>query len=830
MGNQVAIFIAIAMTLLLLQPFAASYAQHYVHIASPHKNIYAYAFAGRPLILSYVKSLGPLAKLDPAYIHVYAYVGSKLVELPVRVYSFVEEAKFLKHGATIKLFLRTSTPRYLEVWLPKQLPKCLSAYEISKLFKNPFYSKIRELKIRINPLRDPVARQIIKRIAPTSSSLSIGVPTIKPIANELTLCLYVAYEPRIPNPYIFVMSIETPNYVISNELQGITPEEISLFGSIDKALNIVKKPIEIGITVTGRDIALPSTYESYELPTGYFIDISPGLTSWEGIDYLDFKQVVKVGNAEILPLEAVAKIWANATEVASGSCKLHINVYLVKVLVESGRIVSEDRLLKIKSSTYDIKLGKASLIVDTTYLMRYDIENLLKGIRRYDKYAVIEYEVYSDGCSVPIAIGVDRVVITYAKYDISELDRMYEVGKFLIDLFGSKNVREDVYPNGYVYYVHSEGNRITLDIGTGVSKAEINLIVPGAVGNSLIWRFKEISIPLKVYLHKGVVPVTIRLRMCLGVDGGICSSWKTINGGESTTLSIKVPQPSFEYSLGVQQIVPLTLTIIKPKDLAIELDIEKPSTIVLPARMIEAVEVGRSDIYFGYSSLPVIGIDAPLFETHVLSYVDTAYGMNGILNFTQSYVDVDYGLASALSLVWRGASHQTEDLTINFMGIRSSLNFNTLDIVVNPTSNEGRMPSCYKVSYRKIVPKPVEDVESILTFLSIAIRAVDTATALSGHEEVALVFSMADIPIEVAHKLAEHSTEAHAYCVGNVAEIVGPRIGYLEGISATFKIELHCGINANVFRINIEYSLSSGLATARDEFTDTINIPIKCPP
>ncbi|NPA96814.1 MAG: hypothetical protein GXO32_04355, partial [Crenarchaeota archaeon] len=195
-------------------------------IRNPSRYIYLYSIAGRPLVLSFNTLSSAMEmklghRIVPQYIHIYAFIGSKFVELPVRLYTSVVEFKPFRNSPTLKLYVyEPGKNARMVVKLPRELPLC-KPVNLSLIPDSSLIQGLWLLKVELNPLRDPIASYLATQLE-NRVSKPLSKEIAKEFAQPITLCLYIAYEPPIPNIYMILSAVESPNYVASYDINGIT--------------------------------------------------------------------------------------------------------------------------------------------------------------------------------------------------------------------------------------------------------------------------------------------------------------------------------------------------------------------------------------------------------------------------------------------------------------------------------------------------------------------------------------------------------------------------------------------------------------------------------
>jgi len=694
---------------------------------------------------------------------------------------------------------------------------------------------VRLVEITVNPVRDPIVEEALHQLRGVGILNRVGAVENPLLPRTISIPIYLTYEPGLPNPYVALASTSSPNYVLSNELSGLTPNEVALLSRLGMLRNAVTTPIEARVVkAVGKPITLPTpprrrgatSLYGYEEPLEYFIDVSPGMPAWKGVNRLDFAKIVKpAGVNDYLPIEAVAEIWVKP-QGTSSTCRVTVTTY-ISTFRNTG--TAEARLISLGTSSYVVYPGKPNLIVVTTYLTGSRAEQLF---RSFKGMLNIEYVVSVENPYSKTLLAVDRVAVLYAGYSSGWLNRAYESAVFKASIVSSGSTEGEVYPNGNTYLVRVKGNSVSLLIGSRISKAQLNLLIPNAIGSSLIWRFKTISIPLRIHLEKGIVPVSVGVKVCIGADGGICSQQVRISGGESKTVTVSVPQPSLTYSLAVQQFIPFTILVTKPKNLAVRLDMTAPHPITIPARIMNNCW-GESK-YLGYTSLPLLksALYAPLLSSYALSYVDTAEGTSS-LNFTQSYLIIRYAAPKNDIPIVNGAS-PSYLFSVNVTGASSSLTLRKLDIRISTTGELHGLLECSDTLCHSVSSAIATETFKILTRVSGALRSIGIASPIIGVESVSTTASAAGIPAEAAQLIAAHATLGIAYCISNyrngtVTEVAGPYVGYLKDVSVRYVVSEGYRQSFTFFtmRFRIKYLLESGSAVVSDNVSNIVRVPFK---
>ncbi len=847
-------------------------------IRNPSRYIYLYSIAGRPLVLSFNTLSSAMEmklghRIVPQYIHIYAFIGSKFVELPVRLYTSVVEFKPFRNSPTLKLYVyEPGKNARMVVKLPRELPLC-KPVNLSLIPDSSLIQGLWLLKVELNPLRDPIASYLATQLE-NRVSKPLSKEIAKEFAQPITLCLYIAYEPPIPNIYMILSAVESPNYVASYDINGITLYETQVFG-LSQALSLAHEPITsarieelrsllLQSGVAGAESDYSSQLEESSTPMYWFVDVSPSYRTWVGIDKVVAKQEISTPEEKVkaIPERLVAIVWVKregesqsspsvttvTTPISSATtgamqvqrasgvanldessrysassealytllsresdryCELAVSL---KITTMSGKVLDS-----LPTRYYLIDLSKLNYIVASFDLSYEKIEQLVVSSK--EKVIAI-VSVKNADCYDHINISIDRIVVLYAKQFSTANDNYISRNYVTISILGTSNLNGSItqLPGGDILTRISNGV-LHLYISSRISNVTMNMVIPPVTGGSFVLEYKTVNLGLKIE-NEGAP--TVKVRICTSI--ATCSNWVSLSAGESKDVSVEVPQPVLVYSLVSSNGIPLRIDIQKEGEGAAELLIT-PNTINLRTRIATSCMKGES--YYGYSSIEasMFATQVPSFGAQEVCYLDVA-SLNS-KNGRSAYIFEDYVKSRISGIINLGVvttGYNTFGLLlISFNGYTSGLNVKEVEIRV--ANGE-----CSNLWVHAIVPQIVRNVKEILSYIPSALSTVDMIAEFVGLGEASLIVKFIETPVELALEVATHATETKEYCQGEIAEVKGPLIGGIEGINTGFIVELNVAmgkVTLTRIPITMRYTISGSAGKLVDKVRYYLTIPTK---
>ena len=778
------------------------------------EKVYELTMAGRwlelprAIVSDFLEALDLKEPLNPlkfvAYLHAFALTPRGLVELPLKVGARATSIKLL-NGSSVTLLNGLNSSRFsLLVKLPPTVPRCVSS-SLSELGLASLSYVAYVINVSVNPLRDALTREIVSALARIAKVRGLSVEIdIKP----LSLCLYLAYVPRVPNFYLLkqLARFDNPTTFHPSDLWGVTPIERAVF-KLSDLQRVVSLPIEpqrvkvLRIEARRGDVG-GSNYGEYLL-------LSLGGPSWIGKDEARAIQVlVRPATVKALPIpvEISARISIaplNTRRVATvigatpittikvrnlltyltnaslspvptlreSMCVARIGVNLAVMDLRTLRVLKS---LAVFNYSYYIDPNKIN-VVSVPTLVGYDA--IVSALREIPKNAILAaiYDVRVANCGKHFEISIDRVSALYLKPP-SDLDKLVNVVDTRVYLLTTRRTSERLYSDPVTStQAKVRGDSVEIDVGARVKELHAVISIPIPMGTILVVNHSDVGIPLSISRGSDSIekPVNVAIRF-----GGIAFAEASLMPSQTKRVILRVPLSLLAYELGVQPAIPIDIEISKSfrGAVSIYLRLEK-SFIEIPARVtrLQCTIVRGVERYLGYTFSS--------FETDTpqLSRLEIAYLGAPAHGYSADYSTI---LPSSITIFFDSTQNSlvgdVSHLHINVYvgGVGDLATLKEIDIEFGKTSNIAP-EHCDLVRVHPGGQYIIKKLAKIMSAATSAYSLTSEAFAAAGIQWLSSATSSLSTLLQVAISIAKHATSVSYACRNDEVIIRGPAIGFI---------------------------------------------------